>query len=242
LKLTPGARAASKLHTALLLLLAAGCTAAPPGCTLHCCSSWLLAALLLLLAAGCTAPPPGCTLHCSSSWLHTALLLLLAAGCTAAPPAAAAAAACPSFISTLPGNFLIRYPGAVGPPRRIQAGHWKWTSPIAPRKSGPSGARRFPGVQSCSPPCAWTWACLFVYLFISSKLSRSSAPALHCSPRSPTRADPPGVSAGVLASLGVTAPGRLAPVPSPSLKLPMLLIISYVYMAIAAASRAQGSW
>jgi hypothetical protein len=31
-------------------------------------------------------------------------------------------------------------------------------------------------------------ACLFVYLFISSKaLSRSSAPALHCSPRSPTR-------------------------------------------------------
>jgi hypothetical protein len=37
---------------------------------------------------------------------------------------------------------------------------------------------------------------LFVYLFISSELSRSSAPALHCSPRSPTRADPPGVSAG----------------------------------------------
>jgi hypothetical protein len=31
-------------------------------------------------------------------------------------------------------------------------------------------------------------------------LSRSSAPALHCSPRSPTRADPPGVSAEVLAS------------------------------------------
>ena len=57
--------------------------------------------------------------------------------------------------------------------------------------------------------------CYFVYLFISSKLSRSSAPALLCSPRSPTRADPPGVSAGVLASRGVTAPGRLAPVPSP---------------------------
>jgi hypothetical protein len=49
------------------------------------------------------------------------------------------------------------------------------------------------------------------YLFISSELPRSSAPALHCSPRSPTRADPPGVSAEVLASRGVTAPGRLAP-------------------------------
>jgi hypothetical protein len=32
---------------------------------------------------------------------------------------------------------------------------------------------------------------IFVYLLISSELSRSSAPALHCSPRSPTRADPP---------------------------------------------------
>jgi hypothetical protein len=57
-----------------------------------------------------------------------------------------------------------------------------------------------------------------VYLFISSELSRSSAPALHCSPRSPTRADPPGVSAEVLASRGVTALGRLGtstrPVPS----------------------------
>jgi hypothetical protein len=58
--------------------------------------------------------------------------------------------------------------------------------------------------------------CLFVYLFISSKLSRSSAPALHCSPRSPTRADPPGVSAGVL------APGRLAPVPSPLTQTPLV--------------------
>jgi hypothetical protein len=47
--------------------------------------------------------------------------------------------------------------------------------------------------------------CGYLSLFISSKLSRSSAPAPHCSPRSPTRADPPGVSAGVLASRGVTA-------------------------------------
>jgi hypothetical protein len=35
--------------------------------------------------------------------------------------------------------------------------------------------------------------CIFVYLLISSELSRSSAPALHWSPRSPTRADLPGV-------------------------------------------------
>jgi hypothetical protein len=34
-------------------------------------------------------------------------------------------------------------------------------------------------------------------LFISPKPSRSSAPALHCSPGSPARADPPGVSAEV---------------------------------------------
>jgi hypothetical protein len=35
-----------------------------------------------------------------------------------------------------------------------------------------------------------------VCLFISSELSRSSAPALHCSPRSPTRADPPASPPG----------------------------------------------
>jgi hypothetical protein len=44
---------------------------------------------------------------------------------------------------------------------------------------------------------------------------------LHCSPRSPTRADPPGVSAEVLASRGATAPGRLAPAPSPPTQTPL---------------------
>jgi hypothetical protein len=34
---------------------------------------------------------------------------------------------------------------------------------------------------------------LLILQVACSKLSRSSAPALHCSPRSPTRADPPGV-------------------------------------------------
>jgi hypothetical protein len=55
-----------------------------------------------------------------------------------------------------------------------------------------------------------------------SELPRSSAPALHCSRRGTTRADPPGVSAEVLASRGVTAPGRLAPVPSPLTQTPLI--------------------
>jgi hypothetical protein len=59
--------------------------------------------------------------------------------------------------------------------------------------------------------------CLCVYLFISSKLSRSSAPALHCSPRSPTRADPPGVSAEVLA-------GRASDYVPEQVKQPMVLL------------------
>jgi hypothetical protein len=69
-------------------------------------------------------------------------------------------------------------------------------------------------VSSQGSRARWPWGggyqlpSFLPYLFISSELSRSSAPALRCSPRSPTRADPPGVSAGVLASRGVTAPGR----------------------------------
>ena len=96
------------------------------------------------------------------------------------------------------------------------------------RKFAPPGASQKKGAISEFPTKGYppnlrvvVRACMFAYLFISSKLSRSSAPALHCSPRSPTRADPPGVSAEVLASRGVTAPGRLAPVPSPLTQTPL---------------------
>jgi hypothetical protein len=86
----------------------------------------------------------------------------------------------------------------------------------------------------------------FVYLFISSELSRSSAPALHCSPRSPTRADPPGVSAGVLASRGVTAPGRLAPAPFPltqtSLTQPQLLAELHPHSPVPRQYLPLGHW
>jgi hypothetical protein len=71
--------------------------------------------------------------------------------------------------------------------------------PQQPRKPGhqTAGGGHGPGVRTATPPAP---ICLFVYLFISSKLSRSSAPALHCSPRSPaTRADPPGPARRLLA-------------------------------------------
>jgi hypothetical protein len=86
-------------------------------------------------------------------------------------------------------------------------------------------SRKLNGKVACSGKRLCVYNPAIFYLFISSQLSRSSAPALHWSPRSPTRADPPRrLHRGVLASRGVTAPGRLAPALSPLTQTPCQLL------------------
>ena len=82
-----------------------------------------------------------------------------------------------------------------------------------PRFNGPAPA----GYPPREPRHVYLSICL-----LARSCLGAARPRCIVAPGIPLERTPPGVSAGVLASLGVTAPGRLAPVPSPLTQTPLV--------------------